>query len=102
MEYGPCGGVEFDGSCEVSAHACVFLDVGVVRWRGDGDVPGEVAEARAVTTDRGDAVSAAGERRPETGLGVDGVAARAGRGIETLIRERQVVVADFPARALDV
>lgn len=34
MEYGPCGGVEFDGSCEVASHACVFLEVPTVRWRG--------------------------------------------------------------------
>lgn len=64
MEYGPCGGVEFDGRCEVADHACVFLSLPTVRWRGEG------AETPARST-MGD-----------------------------LLAERQVVVADFPARAL--
>lgn len=73
MEFGPCGGVEFDGSCEVGAAVggpgrCVFLDTPVVRWQGSSpaaaDAPG------------------------------------AARMRETLAM-RQIVVADFPARALD-
>lgn len=39
MEYGPCGGVEFDGRCEVAEHACVFLDVPTVRWAGPPQAP---------------------------------------------------------------
>lgn len=34
MTYGPCGGVEADGRCEVASHRCVFLDVETVRWGG--------------------------------------------------------------------
>ena len=34
MEYGPCGGVEFDGTCEVADHACVFVNAATVTWRG--------------------------------------------------------------------
>lgn len=36
MVYGPCGGVRFDGRCEVAEHACPFVEVGAVRWRGPG------------------------------------------------------------------
>ncbi len=64
MDFGPCGGVNFDGSCEVSPSRCVFLDLPTVRWAG------ETAP-----------VSASPMRE--------------------LMRTRQVVVADFPARALD-
>lgn len=33
MTYGPCGGVQADGSCEVAAHPCVFLGHPLpVRW----------------------------------------------------------------------
>lgn len=34
MEYGLCGGVEFDGSCEVVLYVCVFFEVLMVRWCG--------------------------------------------------------------------
>jgi 5,10-methylenetetrahydrofolate reductase len=64
MEYGPCGGVEFDGTCEVADHACVFLNFPTVRWTGAPP-----------------ATPAAGPLR-------------------SLLEERQVVVADFPGRAL--
>jgi len=79
MEYGPCGGVEFDGSCEVAPHRCVFLDLPTVRWHG-------------VVSDR-----AAGESDPvpEPPVSAGATAMRA------LIATRPVVVADLPARALD-
>lgn len=73
MEYGPCGGVRFDGRCEVAEHACVFLETPTVRWHGD--VP-EHLELRA-------SVSAGA------------IAMRA------TLATRPIVVADFPARALD-
>lgn len=35
MEYGPCGGVGFDGSCETdAAHRCAFLHRPTVPWTG--------------------------------------------------------------------
>ncbi len=79
MSYGPCGGVEFDGSCEVADHTCVFLDVPTVRWHG-------IERNRA-----------AGVSDPVPAVQPSAGAAR--------MRERlaagRVVVADFPARALD-
>ncbi len=78
MEYGPCGGVEFDGSCEVAATAggpgrCVFLETPTVRWHGDAPAHPELPAA------------------PSSG------AAR----MRQLLSTRPIVVADFPARALD-
>jgi len=67
MEYGPCGGVEFDGSCEVSPHRCVFLDTATVGFRGTLSPAPPTAAATSMR-----------ERLATT----------------------QVVVADFPARAL--
>ncbi len=76
MEYGPCGGVGFDGSCEVAEHPCVFLDRPVVPWSGiDGDA------------------SAALEPAPRTA---------AAQRMRDLLATRPVVVADLPARALSV
>lgn len=84
MEYVPCGGVAFDGSCEVAANRCVFVDASTVRWRGD---PVEVASGAAFAGAGATAATGTGERRV---------------GMRELLQERQVVVADFPARALDV
>lgn len=70
MVYGPCGGVAFDGGCEVADHACVFLGRDLPRWPSDSD-----------------------SRPPRTA----GAAAMADR-----LRAGNVVVADFPARAMDV
>jgi len=70
MEYGPCGGVEFDGTCEVGDFACVFLETPVVRWHG-----GSAAPAAA------------------TSPGAERMRAR--------LATTRIVVADFPARALD-
>ena len=79
MEYGPCGGVEFDGTCEVAPHPCVFLDLPTVRWHGiaSSEEPG-----------RSDPVPAA----PVSEGGVR---------MRELMSTRPVVIADFPARALD-
>lgn len=79
MEYGPCGGVDFDGSCEVSPHRCTFLELPTVRWHGVAatDEPG-----------RSDPV-------PEPGVSAGATRMR------ELLATRQIVVADFPARALD-
>jgi 5,10-methylenetetrahydrofolate reductase len=79
MEYGPCGGVNFDGSCEVSPHACVFIETPTVRWHGVASEtsPGVANPLPAPTASEG--------------------AVR----MRELLATRQVVVADFPARALD-
>ncbi|MEY2848612.1 MAG: hypothetical protein RI885_1277 [Actinomycetota bacterium] len=74
MEYGPCGGVQFDGSCEVSTARCVFVDAGAVRWHGITGSIGAVAAS------------------PRTG---------AADAMTALLRSRPIVVADLPARALD-
>lgn len=79
MEYGPCGGVEFDGTCEVADHRCVFLDEPTVRWHG-------------VISDR--PVGAA-DPVPEP------VASVGAEPMREKLRAGGVVVADFPARALD-
>jgi 5,10-methylenetetrahydrofolate reductase len=47
MEFGPCGGVNFDGSCEVSPARCVFLDLPTVRWTEPAPPP-----ARSTMRDR--------------------------------------------------
>lgn len=79
MEYGPCGGVEFDGTCEVAPHRCVFLELPTVRWHG-------------VVSDRAAGVS---DPVPESPVSAGATAMRA------LLATRPVVVADLPARALD-
>jgi 5,10-methylenetetrahydrofolate reductase len=79
MEYGPCGGVEFDGTCEVAPHRCVFLDTPTVRWHGV-----------ASTTPAGQS-----DPVPEPPVSAGAV------GMRELIGTRPIVVADFPARALD-
>jgi len=72
MEYGPCGGVELDGTCEVAPHPCVFLDLPTVRWQG---------------------VDRAAEPPP--------VAPSPATAFRDLLDQRPIVVVDFPARALD-
>jgi 5,10-methylenetetrahydrofolate reductase len=79
MEYGPCGGVGFDGSCEVSPARCVFLETPTVRWHG-------IASRE---------VSGASDPVPAP------VASTGGERMRRLLQTRQIVVADFPARALD-
>ncbi|MBU1587241.1 MAG: methylenetetrahydrofolate reductase C-terminal domain-containing protein [Actinobacteria bacterium] len=79
MEYGPCGGVEFDGTCEVSPHRCVFLDLPTVRWHGVASV------------------EPAGHSDPVPAAPVSSGAVE----MRALMATRPVVVADFPARALD-
>jgi hypothetical protein len=79
MEYGPCGGVEFDGTCEVADFRCVFVDLPTVRWHG-----------------------LAAEQRPGVSDPVPAPVQSAGAvTMRELIATRSIVVADFPARALD-
>jgi len=74
MVYGPCGGVGFDGSCEVDERRCVFLQRAPVPWRPASSPAASLPEL------------------PRS--------AAARRSIE-LLASRPVVVADFAARALD-
>ncbi|MDH6181563.1 5,10-methylenetetrahydrofolate reductase [Microbacteriaceae bacterium SG_E_30_P1] len=79
MVYGPCGGVEFDGTCEVAPHRCVFLDEPTVAWHG------VEADERPGHSDP----------VPPTPVSAGATAMR------ELMATGPVVVADFPARALD-
>ncbi len=88
MTYGPCGGVESDGSCEVAAHRCVFLDVPTVRWRSD---------AAPLVTGPARTAASATSREGSSGVPVDTPADR----MRARMHAGRVVVADFPARALD-
>jgi len=75
MEYGPCGGVGFDGSCEIDAsHRCAFLHRTTVPWTG---------------VDRSTIPSPS----PRTAVAEKTLAA---------LDTRPWVVADLPARALSV
>ena len=75
MEYGPCGGVGFDGSCEIDAtRRCAFLPRPTVPWAG---VDRAVVPSPAPRTIAGEQTLAALGTRPW-------------------------VVADLPARALSV
>lgn len=75
MEYGPCGGVGFDGSCEIDAqHRCTFLPRRTVPWTGID---------RTTPVDPGRRTAAAAETLASLGT-------------------RPWVVADLPARALSV
>ncbi len=73
MEYGPCGGVGADGSCEAGAFPCVFLEGPPRPWEG---VDGERGVPPGART------SAAGATLARLAAG-------------------RVVVADLPARAAD-
>lgn len=76
MEYGPCGGVGFDGGCEIAPHArCAFVDGPVVTWAG---------------LDRAGTSPAPAPRHPGALSTLD------------LLATRQIVVADLPAAALSV
>ena len=75
MEYGPCGGVGFDGSCEIdAAHRCAFLHRPTVPWTG---------------VDRSTVPSPS----PRT---------TAARSTLEALGTRTWVIADLPARALSV
>ncbi|QWT22798.1 methylenetetrahydrofolate reductase C-terminal domain-containing protein [Subtercola sp. PAMC28395] len=87
MTYGPCGGVEFDGTCEVSEHRCVFVDRETVAWRG----PMPVLLVDRPASDGSPGVVAVPSDPVSPG----------GAEFAQLIRSRQVVVADFPAKAVD-
>lgn len=79
MAYGPCGGVGFDGSCEVDAALpCGFLTSAPIVWNGV-DRAADRAGARV-------------DARPESA---------GARAMRQLLATRPIVVADFPARALD-
>ena len=82
MEHGPCGGVDFSGRCEVAEHACSFLELAPVRWQGTKSESGHSPSMAADPT--GAVVASAGAVR-----------------MRDRIAAGPIVVADFPARALD-
>ncbi|MEV8267673.1 methylenetetrahydrofolate reductase C-terminal domain-containing protein [Microbacterium sp. NPDC076911] len=48
MSYGPCGGVNPDGSCEVAAHPCTFLQRDLpIRWAGHSTFEPSLATSAA-------------------------------------------------------
>ncbi len=80
MTYGPCGGVRDDGACEIDAAlACPFVPLETVRWHGVE--PG------------------LGTSSPDRAAGP--VPSEGAATIRSLLRTRPIVVADFPARAVD-
>ncbi|WP_066040542.1 methylenetetrahydrofolate reductase C-terminal domain-containing protein [Herbiconiux solani] len=118
MEYGPCGGVEFDGSCEVGDFRCVFLDTPTIRWHGaPRDQPLEAFDRDRVGADPNAAPAASSAEEPgRLDQEVDGATAPSvapsprerrqrdrspGHTARQKLLTRQIVVADFPARALD-
>ncbi len=107
MEYGPCGGVEFDGTCEVGDFACVFLDVSTVRWHGIA--PNLESSAAAVIAAEGEATMGAGQGSRST-VEVRHLAdahefpvepQRGAAAMRALLATRQIVVADFPGKSID-
>lgn len=79
MVYGPCGGVRFDGACEIDETLpCPFVASGTLAWHG---------------------VEPPAPERP-AGLAAAGPTPAAGR-LRRVMASRPLVLADFPARALD-
>lgn len=75
MTYGPCGGVNADGTCEVEPTPCLFLGRDLpVRWNGD--------DAR------------------DTAASTSTISTAAGRDIEQIAQRRPLVFTGFPTRAL--
>ncbi|MBN9606169.1 MAG: methylenetetrahydrofolate reductase C-terminal domain-containing protein [Actinomycetales bacterium] len=115
MEYGPCGGVGFDGGCEVAAFPCVYLEVAPVRWHGVGSGPGITpptagdgsgAATRAASDGARSATRAAiAAARTRPRMAADPAPDPAPSPDAAELRARlaagPIVVADFPARALD-
>ncbi|MFB2597607.1 methylenetetrahydrofolate reductase C-terminal domain-containing protein [Herbiconiux sp. P17] len=92
MEYGPCGGVEFDGTCEVGEFRCVFLETPTVRWHGiapNPQSPAGLARAGIDVHHLADAHEFPVTPQP-------GAAA-----LRALMATRPIVVADFPGRSVD-
>lgn len=85
MEYGPCGGVEFDGTCEVASHPCVFLGTPTVAWHGlvDAEEPADAVAHVSPADPLPASVASSGSMR-----------------MRGLLATRAIVVADFPASAL--
>jgi 5,10-methylenetetrahydrofolate reductase len=72
MIYGPCGGVRNDGGCEIDGRRCPFVSTPIPIWSAPAGAPGSAADPN---------------------LQALALRARLAHG--------GVVVADFPARALD-
>lgn len=82
MTYGPCGGVNGDGTCEVDPTPCVFLQRDLpIRWADDG--ARAAAAAPSVPQAPGEAVTTL-----------------AGRELSDIARRRPLVFTGFPVRAM--
>ena len=91
MTFGPCGGVKVDGSCEVSPHPCIFLETPTVRW----------ADASASSAPRSLSLSEREFRSPSLSTRDEPSAGRTIFPIQMRLSQRDLVIADFPGRALD-
>ncbi len=79
MTYGPCGGVDADGGCEIdAAFPCPFVPIDTVRWHGVEPMLRTDPSTRPVP-----------------------VASVGSTAVRELLATRPIVIADFPARALD-
>ncbi|GAA4537351.1 methylenetetrahydrofolate reductase C-terminal domain-containing protein [Pseudonocardia xishanensis] len=99
MEFGPCGGVGADGSCEVGDFRCTFLGLPLPRWTSGG--PGATGAG-------GSHPAAAAPRRSAVPGGACGdlcpARPRAGTAAAELldvVAERPLVVSMLPAAPLD-
>lgn len=71
MVFGPCGGVQADGICELGDRRCVFVDGPTIRWDGAASRPAATgtgaARMRALLTERAVVVADLSARPMSTG-----------------------------------
>jgi methylenetetrahydrofolate reductase (NADPH) len=93
MTYGPCGGVNPDGTCEIAPTPCVFLGERLpIRWPG--------ADAPAPTVPSGVPSASPAAAPPTAGLAPAEPTTAAGREVAHIMARRPLVIAGFPTRAM--